>query len=131
MWTKKIFESYFSDRLTFSNIHGRTSRQIYTLAVSLRTPETLSSSSKSRIFLYNAHLPLFVRRMAQLRSHKPIGKAMTIKLIVSQAFFLGKPMRDAAFYFILQATPTISWRPKNPQPTSIPYKTTGMKDQAI
>ena len=24
---------------------------------------------------------------------------MIIKLIVSQAFFLGKPMRDAAFYF--------------------------------
>ena len=26
---KKKFESYFSDRLTFSNIRGRTSRQIY------------------------------------------------------------------------------------------------------
>ena len=33
---------------------------------------------------------------------------MKIKLIVSQAFFLGKPMWDAAIYFILQATPTIS-----------------------
>ena len=25
---RKIFESYFNDRLTFSNIHGRTSRRI-------------------------------------------------------------------------------------------------------
>ena len=58
---KKKFESYFSDRLTFSNIRGRTSRRIYRLALPLHTPETLSSSSKSRIFLYNAHLALFVR----------------------------------------------------------------------
>ena len=29
-------------------------------------------------------------------------------LIVSQAFFLGKPMLDEAFCFILQATPPIS-----------------------
>ena len=40
---KKKFESYFSDRLTFSNIRGRTSRQIYRLALSLLSPETLSS----------------------------------------------------------------------------------------
>ena len=46
LWTKKIFESYFSDQLTFSNIRSRTSRQIYRLAVPLRTPETLSSLSK-------------------------------------------------------------------------------------
>ena len=26
LWTKKMFESYFSDRLTFSNIRSRTSR---------------------------------------------------------------------------------------------------------
>ena len=58
---KKKFESYFSDRLTFSNIHGGTSRQIYRLALPLLSPETLSSASKSRIFLYNAHLALFVR----------------------------------------------------------------------
>ena len=31
LWTKKIFESYFRDRLTFSNISSRTSRRIYTL----------------------------------------------------------------------------------------------------
>ena len=35
MWTKKYFESYFSDRLTFSNIRGRTSRRIYRLALPL------------------------------------------------------------------------------------------------
>ena len=29
LWTKKIFESYFSDRLIFSNIRSRTCRQIY------------------------------------------------------------------------------------------------------
>ena len=58
---KKKFESYFSDRLTFSNIRGKTSRQIYRIALPLHAPETLSSSSKSRIFLYNAHLALFVR----------------------------------------------------------------------
>ena len=28
---QKKFESYFSDRLTFSNIRGRTSRRIYRL----------------------------------------------------------------------------------------------------
>ena len=35
-------------------------------------------------------------------------KAKQIKLIVSQAFFLGKPMRDAAFFFFVQTTTTIS-----------------------
>ena len=47
---KKYFELYISDRLTFSNILGRTSC-IYRLALLLRAPETLSSSSKSRVFL--------------------------------------------------------------------------------
>ena len=68
---KKIIESYFSDRLTFSNIRSRTSRQIYRLALPLRAPETLSSLSKSRISIFNAHLTLFVRRMT---SHNSIGK---------------------------------------------------------
>ena len=31
----KKFKSYFSDRLTFSNIRGRTSRRIYRVAVAL------------------------------------------------------------------------------------------------
>ena len=57
---KKKFESYFGDRLTFSNIHSRTSSRLYRLALPLRTPEMLYSSSKSKIFLYNAHLALFV-----------------------------------------------------------------------
>ena len=58
---KKTFESYFRDRLTFSNIRSSTSRQIYRLALPLRAPETLSLLSKSRISIFNAHLTLFVR----------------------------------------------------------------------
>ena len=68
---EKIFESYFRDRLTFSNIRNRTSRRIYRPALPLRAPETLSSLSKSRISIFNAHLTLFVRRMM---SHNSIGK---------------------------------------------------------
>ena len=60
LWTKKKFESYFSDQLTFSNIRGRTSHQIYRLALPLLTPETLPSLSKLRIFLFNAHLALLL-----------------------------------------------------------------------
>ena len=71
LWTKKIFESYFRDRLTFSNIRSRTSRRIYRLALPLHAPETLSWLSKSRISIFNAHLTLFVRRMT---SHNSIGK---------------------------------------------------------
>ena len=52
-WTTKIFESYFTDRLTFSNIRSRTSHQIYRLALPLRAPEMLSSLSKSRISIYS------------------------------------------------------------------------------
>ena len=51
------FESYFSDRLTFSNIRDRTSRR---LALPLLSPETLSLLSKLRIFLFNVHLTLFL-----------------------------------------------------------------------
>ena len=43
---QKKFESYFSDRLTFSNIRGRTSRRIYRLVLTLLSLETLSSLSK-------------------------------------------------------------------------------------
>ena len=68
---KKNFESYFRDRLTFSNVDSRTSRRIYRLALLLRTPETLSSLSKSRISIFNAHLTLLVRKMT---SHISIGK---------------------------------------------------------
>ena len=38
---EKKFESYFRDRLTFSNVDSRTSRRIYRLALLLRAPETL------------------------------------------------------------------------------------------
>ena len=68
---KKIFESHFSDQLTFSNIRSRISRRIYRLPLPLRAPETLFSLIESRIFLFNAHLTLFVRRMT---SHNSIGK---------------------------------------------------------
>ena len=71
LWTKKIFESYFRDRVTFSNIRSRTFRRIYRLALLLLAPETLSSLSKSRISVFNVHLTLFVRRMT---SHNSIGK---------------------------------------------------------
>ena len=52
---KKKIESYFRDRLTFSNVDSRTSRRIYRLALLLRAPEMLSSLSKSRISIFNAH----------------------------------------------------------------------------
>ena len=71
LWSKKNFESYFRDQLTFSNIDSRTSRRIYRLALLLRAPETLSSLSKSRISIFNAHLTLLVRKMM---SHNSIGK---------------------------------------------------------
>ena len=70
-WSKKIFESYFRDRLTFLNVDSRTSHRIYRLALLLRAPEMLSSLSKSRISIYNAHLTLLVRKMT---SHNSIGK---------------------------------------------------------
>ena len=71
LWSKKKFESYFRDRLTFSNVDSRTSRRIYRLALLLLAPETLSSLSKSRISIFNAHLTLLVRKMT---SHNSIGK---------------------------------------------------------
>ena len=51
---QKKFESYLSDRLNFSNIHGRTSRRIYRLTLPLRAPEMPDLKK------YNAHLTLFV-----------------------------------------------------------------------
>ena len=68
LWSKKIFESYFRDRLTFSNVDSRTSRRIYRLALLLRAPETLSSLSKSRISIFNAHLTLLVHKMTSHNS---------------------------------------------------------------
>ena len=71
LWSEKKFESYFRDRLTFSNVDSRTSRRIYRLALLLRAPETLSSLSKSRMSIFNAHLTLLVHKMT---SHNSIGK---------------------------------------------------------
>ena len=68
LWSKKKFESYFRDRLTFSNVDSRTSRRIYRLALLLHAPETLSSL---RISIFNAHITLLVRKMT---SHNSIGK---------------------------------------------------------
>ena len=47
---------------------------IYSLALPLCAPETLSLWSKSRISLYNKHLTLSIQRMTQLRSHTIISK---------------------------------------------------------
>ena len=68
---KKNLNRTLRDRLTFSNVDSRTSRRIYRLALLLRAPETLSSLSKSRISIFNAHLTLLVRKMT---SHNCIGK---------------------------------------------------------
>ena len=51
--------------------YSRTSCRIYRLALPLRAPEMLSSLSRSRISIFDAHLTLFVRRMM---SHNSIGK---------------------------------------------------------
>ena len=44
--------------LVIDSVRGRPSCRIYRLALPLLSPEMLSSSTKSRIFLYNAHLAL-------------------------------------------------------------------------
>ena len=83
--TKTFFESYFSDRLTFSNIRSRTSHRIYKPSVPLRAPETFSSLSTSRISIFNAHVTLFVGSMIQLRSHNSFGHSSFSKLTLELA----------------------------------------------
>ena len=61
---QKNFESCFSDRSPFQTF-------AVVEVLPLRTPETLSSLSKSRISIFNAHLALFVRRVT---SHNSISK---------------------------------------------------------
>ena len=56
---QKNLESYFSD----CTVRGTTSRQINRLVLALLSLETLPSLSKHRIFVFNAHLTLFVQRM--------------------------------------------------------------------
>ena len=68
---RKKLNRTLSDRLAFSNIRSRTSRRIFRLAIPLRAPETLSSLSKSSIFICHAHRTLFVHRM---KSDNSIGK---------------------------------------------------------
>ena len=57
-----------------SNIHSRTTCRIYRLALPLLSRDKLSSLSKLRIFLFNAHLALFVQSMTQLQSLNSVGK---------------------------------------------------------
>ena len=52
IYESNLFELYFSNRLTFSNIRSRTSRQIYRLALLLCAPEMLSSLNNSRISIF-------------------------------------------------------------------------------
>ena len=59
---EKIIESYLAIDSPF---------QTFAVALPLRTLETLSSLSKSRISIFNVHLTLFVSRMT---SHNSIGK---------------------------------------------------------
>ena len=58
LWTKKkcFHRTLAIDSLFQTNIRGRTSRQMYRLALLLLSPETLSSLSKIRIFIFNSHL---------------------------------------------------------------------------
>ena len=72
--TPNKFEWTLAVHSTFQTLAVDFLVEFIRLALLLHTPETLSSSSKSRIFLYNAHLALFVRKMTQLRSHKVIGR---------------------------------------------------------
>ena len=57
LWTKKCN----STLEIFSNIRSRSSHPINRLALPLLSQAMLSSLSKSRSFLYNVHLALFVR----------------------------------------------------------------------
>ena len=91
LWSKKKFESYFRDRLTFSNVDNRTSRRIYRLALLLRAPETLSLLSKSRISIFNAHLTLLVRKMT---SHNSIGVSSFSKLTWNLPWNGASPFAD-------------------------------------
>ena len=88
---EKKFESYFRDRLTFSNIDSRTSRRIYRLALLLFAPETLSSLSKSRISIFNAHLTLLVRKMT---SHNSIEVSSFSKLTWNLPWNGASPFAD-------------------------------------
>ena len=57
---QKKFESYFSGRPTFSNIRGRTNFKTSSTTAFSRNAFLVS---KLMIFLFNAHLALFLQRM--------------------------------------------------------------------
>ena len=61
LWKKKNLNRTLAIDSPFQTFVVGLLVEFYRLALPLRAPETLSSSSKSRIFLYNAHLALFVR----------------------------------------------------------------------
>ena len=52
-------------------LHRLFGTEAYQMVTWMSAPETLSSLSKSRISIFNAHLTLFVRKMT---SHNSIGK---------------------------------------------------------
>ena len=66
--TQKWLNGNLAVDLPFQTL-AEDSHQIYRLPLPQHPTEMLSSSSKSRIFLYNA-LALFVERMTQLQSQK-------------------------------------------------------------
>ena len=61
LWTKKSLNRTLSIDSPFQTFVVGLLVEFIRLALPLRAPETLSLSSKSRIFLFNAHLALFVR----------------------------------------------------------------------
>ena len=71
LWSKKNLNRTLEIDSPFQTLTVGLLRRIYRLALLLRAPETLSSLSKSRISIFNAHLTLLVRKMT---SHNSIGK---------------------------------------------------------
>ena len=57
---KKYFESYVRDRLSFSNIHGRTSRRIYRLALPLCALQKCFPRRVNQGFSYIMHTLLYL-----------------------------------------------------------------------
>ena len=101
-------ESYFSDRLTLSNIRRRTSRRIYKLSLPLCAPETLSSLSKSKISIFNAHLNLFVSRMM---SHNSIGKYRHLVNLLGNLPWNGaSPLADRTSRIVAELERSECWK---------------------
>ena len=77
-----VDESYSSNRLTFSNIRGKTSCKIYRQALLLLSPEKFSSLSK---FLFNVHCVLSISKMTLelylARAPSPLAEQTTSMII--------------------------------------------------